>query len=125
MSTTARFLMAMLIWSPYYVVPTAALSLGVRLLFRASPRPSLLLEDWLLFAVPWFVWFSFLALNSDHKSLANLAEVYALVIAAVLGFVFRLRFGVRYGPRKAARAVLAVVCLVGVALACLVPALPE
>ncbi len=115
----------MLIWSPYYIVPTAALSLGARLLSRARPRASLLLEDWLLFAVPWFVWFSFLALNSDHKSLANLAEAYVLVIAAVVGFVLRLRLGVRYGPRKVARTVLAIVCVVGISLAYLVPALPE
>jgi hypothetical protein len=121
----SRFLFAMLIWSPFYILPTAALSLGARFFFSRKPRPPLVLEDWLLFLVPWFMWFGFLYLNGDQKSLANLAEAYALIFAAILGYSLRLRFGPRHGPRRVARAVLVTVCLIGVALAYFVPALPE
>lgn len=124
MSATARSILAMLVWSPYYIVPTTVFCLGARLI-RSRPRPPLTLEDWLLFVVPWFVWFSAMMINGNHKTLANFAEAYGLIFLAVVCFIARLRFGQRYGPHRVGLIALAVVCLAGLALAFLVPPLPE
>ena len=114
----------MFVWSPFYIVPTIMVCLGARYLTRSRPRPTLTREDWLLFVVPWFVWFPAWMFN-HHKTLANLAEVYGLIFFAVVGFILRLGFGQRYGPHRVGLIVLAVVCLAGLALAFLVPPLPE
>lgn len=114
---------SLVVWSPWYVLPTA---IGCLLAYRASnTRPTLGVGDWLLFFVPWFVWFGAMLFNSHHKSLANLAELYVLVAVAIGGFALRLRYGPRVGHNKASLAVLGLTCLTAIALAAFVPALPE
>ena len=115
----------MFLWSPYYIVPTTVACLGARFFLRSRPRPLLILEDWLLFTVPWFVWFLAMMVNGNHKTLANFAEAYGLILFAVVGFILRLRLGQRYGPHRVGLIVLAVVCLGGLALVYFVPPLPE
>ena len=125
MSDATRAILAMIVWSPFYILPTAIACVGARLFVRSRPRPPLTLEDWLLFVVPWFVWFSAMILNSNHKSLANLAEAYVLIVVAVVGFTVRFVVGPRFEAPPGRSAVLVGVCSVGLALAFLVPPLPE
>jgi hypothetical protein len=116
-------LLALFIWSPFYVLPTG---LGCFVIWRFfSSRPSFTIADWSLLFMPWFVWFSAMLVTPQQKSLANLAEVYVLILVALVGFLVRIQFGEKFGARLASFVVLGVACLAGVMLALFIPALPE
>jgi len=123
MNSNAASILALVMWSPFYIVPTGIGCLVVRSLKR--PRSRFILPDWLLLFVPWFVWFAFMMVTPQTKSLANLAEVYALIAVAVVGFAIRTFIGAKVGHSRASFVVLAVTIFTGVGLAYFVPALPE
>jgi len=63
--------------------------------------------------------------TQQTKSLANLAEVYALTAVAVIGYAVRTFAGARWGQVRTSAILLLVTILAGIGLAYFVPALPE
>ena len=87
--------------------------------------PAFIVTDWLLRVLPWGAWFSVAVTTLPSKSMANLAELYALIAVAVGGYAIRCLAGASFGHRRMSAGVLAVATLAGFVLALSMPPLPE
>lgn len=123
MYEVARNLVAFTIWSLLYIVPVGAGMFLIALL--AGKRIAFSVVDWSLLILPWVTWFGVASINSSHKSLANLAEVYAVAAVAVISFGLRCFLTPRVSQHLLSKTAVLVTCLFAAALALLVPSLPE
>lgn len=117
------WLILVLLGWPFYAVPTGVACALIRLWTR--PMPAFIVTDWLLLVLPWVAWFSVAVTTLPSKSMANLAELYALIAVAVGGYAIRCLASASFGHRPMSAGVLAVATLAGFVLALSMPPLPE
>lgn len=124
MNFSVRALMAMIAWTPFYVIPAIGCFYAVRRISKeASP---FIFTDWILLALPWFVWSLSLFVSPQKKSLSNFAEAYVLLLVSSIGYWVRLTLSARsFNGAVVGWWVIAAVSLIGFALAIFTPALPE
>lgn len=124
MSFSVRALMAMIAWTPFYIIPAIGCFYAVR---RISKKIyPFIFTDWILLGWPWLVWSLSLFVSPQTKSLSNFAEAYALLLVSSIGYWVRLTLSARsFNAAVVGWWVIAAVSLIAIALAIFTPALPE
>lgn len=117
-----RELKFLIIWA-VHLIPTALV--GVPLWYFARHRVSWDVFDFLIITVPFLLYLAAGLVLPRSKSFGNLVEIFLLACCLPLSPLTRVVVGQRAASTKLSAWLLALLCMLAIALHAFVPALPE